>query len=110
MESKLICSEGEFSTSVNKTVAYINFLTDMLTQYRNALDEVNKYGIKSAKVNQELEHLPESAAQCANALDSLNTRLTAVMKKQVSELAEADDFDYPDASMRDVISLLGSFL
>ena len=110
MESNLVCSEGEFSTAINKTTAYASFLVDMLGQYCTALEEVSSTGIKSKKVNQELDQLRSSASQCATALENLSARLASVMKKQVSDLEEADNFEYPDASMGDVISLLGSFL
>ena len=110
MESNLICSEGEFSTAVNKTTAYADFLTDLLGQYCTVLEEVSHSGIKSKQVHQELDHLRASASYCAGALEHLSARLSAVMKKHVSELEEADNFEYPDASMADVISLLSSFL
>lgn len=110
MSRELICAEDELSIALNKTERYIEFLENSIQEYREILSAVTTDGVEDALIRTQISRISQQLLQIRSELGEIMPDITDSIRKQISDLEEADHFTYPDVGSADLFSLLAGFL
>lgn len=111
MAKSVVCSESELSVSVNKIIAYIDFLQRQMEQYSRILSAVQRCAIEDDLICAKLSCLEAQVRALTGQIVSVvDTELQAIISEEIAEIEAADNFEYPGVWLGRISALLAHFI
>ena len=110
MAESVILNEAELLKARNRMVNYMEFLSRKYADFVSILSQVQKDAFIDNMVSAQLTLLVEhTKPSFSAAFDVIDSDVKKSISKTLSDVAAADDFDYPASIMDAVKSILGAF-
>ncbi len=110
MTKDIIYNENELSIAANSIVTYADFLTRCIADYTSILKDIQAKGIKDNMITSKLSELTSSLAPYATAIYDDGKEISSNVNKSISDVATADNFQFPGDVTSTIASLLAKFL
>lgn len=107
----VIIDEYEFKKACNKMLNYISFLERQKKDFNTVLNKVQNKGIKDRNIVREINRIQnEIIAPSIMVEEAVNIDVKLVLAQYVSEIQNADNFNYPSSFLSEIRALLSQFV
>ncbi len=107
----VVYSDAELSIAVNRIERYIDLLTECLSDYANAVHDLEKnQAFVDQKATAKFNEMADKASGLITDLDAVRTEIGKV-RQAYDGLEELDNFEFPDgffAALQSMLSVFGS--
>lgn len=110
MNKDIIYNENELSIAANSIVTYADFLTRCIADYTAILKDIQAKGIKDDLITSKLSELSATLTPYATAIYDGGKEISSNVNKSISDVASADNFQFPNDITSTIGALLAKFL
>lgn len=110
MASELVCNEDELEMIFRQLERFYTRLENRFEKYEQIMGSIPGGGLEDTPITASILKLQNLAAQQRVQMMETLQPLGNTVAAHISGIANADNFDYTEPSVDDIISLLASFL
>ncbi len=107
MNHDVISGENELSIASNKIMTYANFLAECVESYVSIVGKVGTTGIQDENVSEKLAEIAKLIQPYKTWIVSSASEVQSNTAKRIEEIAEADNFVFPE-ELTNVLKILFS--
>ena len=106
----IVCAEAELSVAANQIANYANCLATSIEQYSNVLADIWSHGIVDEQVRVRLNLLKFRVLAHKKILAEQGDEIQKAIKSYIDNIAQADNFKFPEDPSSEISRLLAQFV
>lgn len=110
MYKDIIYNENELTIAANNIISYTDYIVRCIEELNQIIIDLSKNGIQDELITEKLKVLNEQLTPYKKNMNEYGNNVSQSVKKSISEIAAADNFQFPEIERGMIASLLSHFI